>query len=169
MGWTQIIFGSLLVVALLFLSLWYGVRQVAALRRPRPLEEMPLDEWRYQRSQAWRRLITSVLLLALGLMLIGALIYLETPAQNLADERAAMEKEGDASPLNPEQRGFARLYGFFWLIFLLVLMAVVFLAAVDFWATRRYGLRQHRKIIADRRAMIEREASRLRQERNGHP
>ena len=48
-------------------------------------------------------------------------------------------------------------------------MAVIFLAALDFWATRRYGLHQHRKIIADRRAMIEREVSRLRQERNGHP
>jgi hypothetical protein len=51
---------------------------------------------------------------------------------------------------------------------LLVLMIVVFMAALDYWATRRYGLRQHRKIIDDRRAMIEREISRLRQQRNGH-
>lgn len=169
MGWTQIIFGSLLVVVMLFVALGYGVRQVIALLRPRPLEEMPLDEWHYQRGQAWRRLVTSILLLVLGIMLAGALIYLETPAQHLADQRAAMEKEGDAPPLNAEQRGFARLYGYFWLVFLLVLMAVVLLAAYDFWATRRYGVRQHRKIIADRRAMIEREVSRLRQERNGHP
>jgi len=37
---------------------------------------------------------------------------------------------------------------------------------VDLWSTRRYGFRQLRRRPADRRAMIERQATRLRQERN---
>jgi hypothetical protein len=50
---------------------------------------------------------------------------------------------------------------------LVVLLAVVVLAALDLLAIRRWGLRQFRKLQADRRAMIERQASRLRQGRNG--
>jgi hypothetical protein len=168
-GWPQIIFGAILVLVLLFVSLLYGVRQFIALRRLRHAEEMPLDEANHLRSQGRRRLVTSLLLLLLGIMLAGDLIFLEVPAQQLADQRVQQERQGDTTPLSGEQRQFARFYGSFFVFFLLVLMAVVFLAALDFWATRRYGLRQHRKLSADRRAMIEREVSRLRQERNGHP
>ncbi len=168
MGWSQIVFGAVLVVLLLFVAALYGVRQVLSMRRLRHAEEMPLEERSYLVSRTRRRLVTSVLLLLLGVMLALALIYLEVPAQQLADERAEMERQGDVAPLRDEQRLFARFYGGFWIVFLLVLMAVVFLAALDYWATRRYGLHQHRKLIADRRAMIEREVGRLRRERNGH-
>jgi hypothetical protein len=164
-GWTQIVFGAALVVVLLFVALLYGVRQIVALRRMRLPEELPPGEWNYQRSQARRRLVMSFLLLVLAVMLAVALIYLENPAEQL---KQTLEQQGEEKPLDPEQRGFARLYAIFWIIFLLVLMAVVLLAALDFWATRRYGIRLHRKLIADRRDMIEREVSRLRQERNGH-
>ncbi|HEY7427420.1 MAG TPA: hypothetical protein VH682_24515, partial [Gemmataceae bacterium] len=167
-GWTQIIFGGVLVLVLLFVAALYGVRQVLTLRRLRAAEEMALEERDYLHRRARRRLLMSLLLFLLGVMLMAALLYLETPAQRLADQREAQEQQGDSPPLSPEQRLFARFYTSFWLVFLLVLMIVVLLAAVDFWATRRYGLRQHRKLVADRRAMIEREVSRLRQERNGH-
>lgn len=168
MGWTQIIFGAVLVLVLLFVAILYIVRQVLALRRLRATEEMALEERAYLHSRARRRLATSSLLFLLGVMLAAALIYLEAPAQQLADARDQMRQQGDDAPLNSEQRTFARVYLGFWILFLLVLMAVIFLAALDYWATRRYGLRQHRKIIDDRRAMIEREVSRLRRERNGH-
>lgn len=168
MGWTQIIFGAVLVLVLLFVAVLYGVRQVISLRRLRQAEELPPDESTHLRSQARRRLITSLLMLLLGVMLAGDLIFLEVPAQQLADQRAAMEREADPTPFSPAQRTFARFYAGFFVLFLLVLMAVVFLAALDFWATRRYGLRQHRKLIADRRDMLEREVARLRQERNGY-
>lgn len=168
MGWPQIIFGAVLVLVLLFTSILYIVRQIMALRRLRAVEEMALEERTYLHSRARRRMVTSILLLLLGVMLAGGMVYLEEPAQRLADNQAAKEQSGDTTPLDPEQKLFARLYGAFWILFLLVLMAVIFLAALDYWATRRYGLHQHRKIIADRRAMIEREVSRLRRERNGH-
>jgi hypothetical protein len=167
-SWPQIIFGAVLVLVLLFTSILYIVRQIVALRRLRAVEEMGLEERAYLHSRARRRIVSSILLLLLGIMLAGALIYLEAPAQRLADEQAAKEQQGDTSPLPPEKRGFAQFYAWFWLLFLLVLMAVIFLAALDYWATQRFGFRQHRKIIEDRRAMLEREIARLRQERNGH-
>lgn len=168
MGWTQILFGAILVVVLLSVAVLYIVRQVLALRRLRTTEEMPLEERIYLHGRARRRLVTSLLLLLLGGMLLVDLLYLEVPAQQLADQREKSQQQNDSPSLNEEQRSFARVYGWFFVLFLLVLMIVVFLAGLDYWATRRYGLRQHRKLLDDRRAMIEREVSRLRQERNGH-
>jgi flagellar biosynthesis/type III secretory pathway M-ring protein FliF/YscJ len=168
-GWTQIIFGAVLVLVLLFVAILYIVRQIIALRRLRAAEEMPLEEHAYLYSRARRRLITSLLMFLLGGMLVVDLLFLEVPAQQLADhQHERMQREGDVPPLDEEQRSFARVYGWFFIFFLIVLMVVVFMAALDYWATRRYGLRQHRKIMDDRRAMIEREISRLRRERNGH-
>jgi uncharacterized membrane protein YjgN (DUF898 family) len=167
-GWTQIIFGVVLVLVLLFVAILYIVRQIIALRRLRASEEMPVEEHAYLYSRARRRLVTSMLLFLLGVMLASALVYLEVPAQRIVEEQEAKEQQGDMTPPASEKRGFLQFYTSFWLLFLLILMAVVFLAALDYWATRRYGLRQHRKIMDDRRAMIEREISRLRRERNGH-
>jgi hypothetical protein len=167
-GWSQIIFGAVLVLVLLAVAILYGVRQVQTLRRLRGAEEMPLEERDHLHRRARRRLFMSLLLLLLGGMLTAGMVFLEAPAQQLAEQREAQQQQGDSSPLSPEQRPFAWLYGIFWIVFLLILMAVVLLAALDLWDIRRYGLRQHRKLLADRRAMIEREVARLRQERNGH-
>lgn len=168
MGWSQIIFGAILVLVLLFVAVLYIVRQVLALRRLRATEEMALEERAYLHGRARRRLVTSLLLLVLGGMLLIDLVFLEVPAQRLADQRAKMQQQSDSPPFNEEQRSFARVYGWFFVLFLLVLMIVVFLAGLDYWTTRQYGLRQRRKLLDDRRAMIEREVTRMRQERNGH-
>jgi ABC-type Fe3+ transport system permease subunit len=167
-GWPQIVFGVVLIAALLGVAILYCIRQVRALRGLRDAEAMALEERSHQRRQAWRRLVTCALMFVLALMLAAALLFLEAPAQHLADERAALEGQANPPPLTPQQLPFARFYGVFWIAFLLVLMAIVLLAALDLLATRRYGLRQHRRLQADRRAMIEHELSRLRQERNGH-
>lgn len=168
MDWTQILFGAVLVFVLLGTSVFYTVRQIVARKRLRAVEEMSVEERAYLLSRVRRRLVMSIFLFMLGVMLAGALIYLEAPAHQLAEERAAMRQQDDAQPLNPEQRGFVRLYLGFWIVFLLILMAVVLLAAWDYWATRRYALSQHRKISDDRRAMIEREIARVRHQRNGY-
>jgi hypothetical protein len=164
--WPQVVFGVLLVVGLLALAVVVGWRQVLALRRLRGESNLPPEDLRYERGKAWRRLVSSVLTLVLAGLLAGALVYLEGPAQRVADERAA---SGDLNKELPaELKPFARLYGYTWIALLLVLMVWVLLAGVDLWATRRWGLRQQRKLQADRRAMIQRQAARLRRERNGH-
>jgi hypothetical protein len=163
----QIVFGGLLVVVMGGVSSYYIRSQLQALRGLRANMDLAPEERRHLIHQAWRRLINSGLLMLLGLLLLGALVVLEAPAQNLADERAAVENQPNPPELTPEQRQFSRIYGWFWIVFMLVLMVIVFIAALDLWATRRYGLRQHRQLQADRRAMIEEEVLRIRQARNG--
>ncbi|HZY91006.1 MAG TPA: hypothetical protein VFE78_39655 [Gemmataceae bacterium] len=169
MGWPQIIFGAVLVAALLFLALYYGWRQVVVLRRLRRNPDVPCgDERRYQHRQAVGRLVNSVLLLVLAALLTGIMAYLETPTQQLVRQHDEAVAGGQAPPeLTPEQRRLVRVWGGLWVALLVVLLAVVMLAALDLWAIRRWGLRQYRKLQADRRAMIERQAARLRHGRNG--
>jgi hypothetical protein len=45
---------------------------------------------------------------------------------------------------------------------------MIYVALMDIWAVRRFGLRQTRQLQADRRAMLERQIALMRTERNGH-
>lgn len=166
MSWSEIVFGSCLVVVLVTLSLLVGRRQILQLRKLRT-QALPDEEMRWERRKAWRRLVSSALLFLLAALFVGLLVAYEPEAGRLADEREAFE-QANAPPFTPEQRVFLRVWGGLVLAILLVLLAVVFLAGVDLWATRRYAFRQFRKLQADRRAMVERQAQRMRQERNGH-
>jgi hypothetical protein len=157
-SWPQIVFGGLLVAVLLFLSLFYAWRQVRALRELRARPNLPAEEVHYEHGKAWRRLINCGLTLVLAGLLAMALLYLEAPAQALAD------RPPGSPPFTADQRDFVRLWGWNWIVILLVLLLVVALAGVDVWATHRYGLRQLRQLQADRRAMIERQVARLREE-----
>ena len=158
MPWTQIVFGSCLVAVLLSLAGYYAWRQLRQLRQTAGSGEAGSEEGIYLRRQAWRRLVCSGLMVVLALLLVGALLFLEAPAQALADRGADAAEQ-------PGERAFVNLYSSYWLAFLLVLMALVVLAGVDFWAIRRYGLRQLRRLHADRRAMIARQWALLRQQR----
>jgi hypothetical protein len=164
MGWPQIVSGALLVAVLAGAAGAFAWGQVRALRRLATTPDLPDDERRQQRGQAWRRLIGAGLLLVLAIMLVWILLFLENPAQLLADQ-------SDATPGRVEwtdaQRDFIRYYSVFWIVFLLILFLLVMLVGYEVWSLRRYALRERRKIQADRRAMIERQANRLRQERNG--
>jgi hypothetical protein len=166
-GTPQITFGSALAVTMVALAVFYGARQVRALRRLRQADPSAA-ETRYRRTQARVRLASSALILVLAGLLGGALAFLEGRAERLANERVAARQEaGQDPPATPEERAFFRLYSTYWAGILLVLLAVLVLAFVDLWSTRRFGRAEHRKLQADRRAMIARQVERLRQERNG--
>jgi hypothetical protein len=164
-GWPQLVIGILLVVLLCGLAVYYAWRQRRLLIELRSSDQ-PEEEQTFFRRQAYRRLVNSVLLFILAGQLLGALVFLEDYAQRLANLRNAQPR---GTPLTPEQRDFAWFYSWYWITFLLILLAVVILAAVDFWATRRFGQAQHQKINQERTQMLESQLNRLRQERNGHP
>jgi hypothetical protein len=169
--WDQLLVGLTLVAGLLLLSVYYAWRQIKALRQP--IEAGSVEDI-YRRGQIRRRLISSGLLFILALQLAGALAFLEDRAQQQAeraDARADFRERGGIAQPAPDERSFARFYSAYWLSILVVLAAVVSLAFVDLWATRRFAVQAHRQLRAERREMIDRQIARLRQEkqeRNGH-
>jgi hypothetical protein len=161
-GWSQIVFGALLVAILLLLSGYYGKRQFVVLRRLRH-ETLPGEENRHERLKAYRRLVSCGLLLVLGLLLAGVLLWLEPATQRILDDH-----KGEPAPViyAPDELWMIRVWGGSWVAILVLLLVVVALAAVDLWSTRGHALRQFRKLQADRRAMIQRQTGRLREERD---
>ena len=164
---SQIIFGTLLILVLLALAGYYAWRQVQTLRGLSAAEELAPEEHQYLRRRSWRRLIGSGLMIVLAVLLGGMMLFLEGPAQELTDFSAAARNQGEEPQLTPEQRRLRTLYTCWVIGLLLCLLAMLTMAALDILATRRFGLRQFRRIQADRRAMIERQAARIRQQRNG--
>lgn len=165
MGWAQTISGVLLVIALLVVGgyfLWSQWRALDSLARETTL---PPDEHLYHRRQAYRRFTAGVLILMLAVMLVGAFLFLEAPAQALADERDSFPDPETRPPLTEQQRIFARMYGLYWLFFLLLLLALVMIGAWDYLALRRFSRTQRRQIQEDRKAMIAQQARRLRRDR----
>jgi hypothetical protein len=157
--WNERVCGVLLVAVLTVLAGFYSWRQVFMLRRLRGPHGLSDEEARWRRGQAWRRLCGSALMLALAALLAWAVLVAGERAQSLADQGPVAD--------TPEAHHFFRLYTAVWILFLILLLGLVIRAAVDVWFTRRFSLRQQRKILAERRAMLEREVARLRERRNG--
>ncbi len=164
----EFIFGVLLVVLLLAMAGFFAWRQYLALRSLRHAPGTSPEDRRYTRNQAWRRLVCSGLMVLLAVMLGAWLFYLGKPLGEWVALSDAAADRGQPMHLDPEQKRFATLYLYYWLFALMLLLALISLAAVDFFAIRRYGQRHYRQIQADRRAMIEQELIRLRSQRNGH-
>jgi UPF0716 family protein affecting phage T7 exclusion len=165
-SWSETLFGYAIAAFLVAMALVMGWRQVRQLRRLRT-QALPDEEMRWERRKAWRRLVSAGLLLLMGGLLVTILSVYEPAAMRWADQRDQLG-QADRPPMTADEETFLRVWIGSWIALLLLLLAVVALAGVDLWATRQYGVKQFRKLQADRRAMIERQAIRLRQERNGH-
>jgi len=165
---TQAIFSAVLIVVLLGLAAYYAWRQVQALRGLRGQENLPPEDRRYVRNQAWRRLACSGLMVVFA-GLLGGSFFIEPIAQELINRGDAAQAENPEGPVfGADEKPFVRFFTAYWISALLVLLGMVVLALWDLLAIRRFGARQFRKLQADRRAMIERQAARLRHEGNGH-
>jgi hypothetical protein len=161
---TQILFTSLLILVLVGLAAYYAWRQVQALRGLRHSDNLPPEDRRYVRNQAWRRLACSALMLLFAGLLAGS-FFIEFRAQDLVNLGDAAQARNERPDLDPEQQRFFNFYTLYWVTALLVLLGIMGTALYDLLAIRRFGQRHFRKLQADRRAMIERQAERLRQER----
>ena len=166
MGWPQLVTGLLLTAVLLASAAVFAVAQVRLLRGPVRSPELPDEERRYLRRRAWRRLFGCLLMAVLAGLFVG-MFFLEGPAQQLADAQMAAADAGEEFQPDEAQKQFGLFYRWYWIVLLLALLALLATAVVDLLATRRFSLRQYRRLQADRRAMVERQVARLRQERNG--
>jgi hypothetical protein len=157
-----------LVAILIVLASYYGWRQLQALRRLQISGDTSQEEQHFVRHMAYRRLIASGLMILAAGLLLGT-YWLNPRALEISGKMKAAQEKPEEPGATGEEKQFMKFYISYWIVFLLVLLAILVFAGLDLFATRRFGITQHRKIQADRRAMIEGEAMRLRQDRNGHP
>jgi hypothetical protein len=131
-----------------------GRYQFRNLRRLRGGESLASDDRRYLIGQCRRRIVNSGLLLILAGMLAGD--YFGGGMEELG--RIATLKE-----LNPpqeateEDRTFVRILVVYWIVFLVILFAVVVVAIADYSATTLYGRQQLRRIRAEQSDLLERD------------
>ncbi len=167
MRWSEVICGSILLVCLGALGAYTGVRQWLVLRKLRAKPDLPDQEQSFIRFHARMRLVTSGLLLVLAGLLGCAQGFLGPPFQRVLEAGAAYQQAGSQEhALTEPDKQVVRAYAWFYVAILLVLLVVVILVGFDLWSIRRYALREQRKLLEDRRAMIARQAHRMRQERN---
>jgi hypothetical protein len=156
-NFSELLVGAMLVLALLGLAGYFAWRQFKvryALVQDRAL---PPDERAFLIRQTRRRLICSVLMVLFAGFLIGW-YFIEPNFRDL--EPPAGHEPGKAPPL-------VELLALYWITALVVLFGILVLAGMDFFATARYAMRQKKLLQAERRAALETEVARLRQQRNG--
>lgn len=159
--YSQSFYAAALVLVLLGLAGYFGWRQRQVLQNLKLQTDLPDADRRYVRNQAWRRLASSALMVAVALLMAGSFL------SGLEDQATELAARADPH-LTPEQSRLARFWGAYWIVVLLLVLGILFLAAWDVLAIRRYGLRHRRQIQADRREMIEQQIAIYRSQRNGH-
>jgi hypothetical protein len=159
---------SVLVVILVAVGVYYLRKSVRELARTTPEFEMLPEDRTYVRRQAWRRIVNSGLMFLLAAIMVGSYASgVQERASDIAREREQAAVGGFKPPLTQEQSEFAQLFTGLLITMLILLGLIVMLAGVDLFATRRYALTQLRRIQSDRRAMLERQLARWREERDG--
>lgn len=148
----EIVFGALLVLVMLAVAVYFTWRQRVAARSLPALEDE--DTRLYVRRQIRRRLLSSAMLVVLALMLVGWWLLEST-----------LTLEADAAKVQAAQQRVAEIFIYYWGAFLLVLLTVLLLAALDLLANARFGIRQQRKLENDRHLMLHEEAAKLRRDR----
>jgi hypothetical protein len=159
----------LLAVVVAVLAVGFGSQQRNTLHRLRSPSELPQDESKYLRTQAWLRIACCALMLVLAGLVAGAYASgMEARVTDLGRTIQAHRDRGEEVVISPEDKLFRKLYGGYWSGTLLVLFAIVVLAGIDIWMIRRFQRRGLAKINADRREMLEEQVAILRSRRNGH-
>ena len=129
---SELIYGGILVVVLLGLACYYCLRQVQMLRGLRLPDERSPEDREFSRRQAWRRLLSSVLMVVFAGLLAGSVAFTPTVRRFAAQNEAAIAKNQERLPDADEQR-FTKIYTSYWIVALLVLLAILVLAGLDLW------------------------------------
>lgn len=145
----ELAFGAVLVVGLLAAAVAFGWAQRSALTRAAAL---PDEERLYERRRAYRRIVGCVLLAVMAVLLVVQYGLWEWRVRHIA------------LPVADDDKPYVRLWAGAWVALLLALLTVIVLTALEAFAARSRTLRQYRQLAADRRAMIARQADRLREE-----
>jgi hypothetical protein len=164
---SEVVITGAFVVVLVSMAGYFGWRQWRALQGLRGGSDLSPEDRRYTRKQAWRRLVCSGLMILLAGLFVA---YFEVGGSvgRLVDIGEANREQNAQRPLTDEEKQQVSNLTYLTMAMLAIVLAVFALAVVDFVAIQRYGRRHFLQIQADRQAMLERELTRFRGERNGH-
>lgn len=154
-----------LALVILGLAGFFLFRQIIGFKAWRVDPALTEDDRRYLFSQGRRRIVCSLLMIVLAGFLVGWVFI--APNMMEAVPAAGADPNREAGKLPEGMRGLI----YYWIIALVVLFVILALAALDLFATARYGLRNQKHLVDERRSLIEGEIERLkriRRERNGH-
>lgn len=123
-----------IAVSLIVIAVYFGRRQFQLLKSLHSAELLSPVRVTHLRSQAHRRLFSSLLLIVLAGMLIGLLFFEYDPDRLKADNPNADGKQA------------MRFLSYYLITMLMVLMVLLVQAVLDFWATTRFGLIQQKQL-----------------------
>lgn len=148
---SELIFGLMLVIGLLVAAGTFGWAQRAALSRA---DLLPDEERLYERRRAYRRLVGCALLAVMAILLVVQYLLWEWRVKLVVQ------------PIPDEDKMAVRFWIGSWIALLLCLLVVVSLSAYEAFVVRYRTLKQYHALSEERRAMIQRQAERLRDEHN---
>jgi hypothetical protein len=153
----EITIGLLFAIALVAVATYFAWRQRATLRTLRSDMTIPKDQRRFLLKQSQRRIFGSLLLYLLAAMLVGALFLDWDPRRMSLDGIPGRDDETAKQAL--------RFLGFYTMSMLLLLLVVLALAVLDFWATARFGMQQQKLLFKEHQEMLEAELAEHRHRR----
>jgi len=141
--------GILIAAVLLLIAGYFIVRQRHTLQTVRADTQMPSEQRRYLYKQSWRRLFGAVMLIILGAMMFGSVFLDYDPPGAAQQGELAADKEAAKQTV--------RFLSFYLMTMLLILLVILALAVLDFWAVARFGRYQQKQLIQEHHAMLEAE------------
>jgi uncharacterized membrane protein YjgN (DUF898 family) len=156
----ETILAAALVIFTVGVAAVFGWRQFRQLRRANPSADSADRQFTIRSSR--RRLVISVMLAIVGL-LIGAtyLTGLDRSVLAIGDQ---LDNAAERPPLTDAQLRVVRIYGAMWIGILVLLLGIVIGVGIDLYSMRRHFRQSHNRILADRRAMMERQLALMRAE-----
>jgi hypothetical protein len=155
---SEYIFGGSLVIVLLGSAGYFAWRQKRTLRSLADPNMLTPEDRLYVHKQVRRRMLCSVLMVALAGMLIGWFFIGGELTQQAPPQPADGQAKPDVS---------VHLITLYVIVALLILFGIILLSITDLMATARFGFRHQRRLENERREMLEEQAAILRQQRNG--
>ena len=163
---SESVWATILVIGVIGLAGYFAWQQRRALRRLKQTDNLHPEERHYQRQHAGRVFVCCILMILVAAMVGGWYAFgLDEEARQLSQQAAG---QAENEHLDPSQQRSLTFITFYWIVAILFVLGMIYVALMDIWAVRRFGLRQTRQLQADRRAMLERQIGLMRAERNGH-
>lgn len=156
----EAILAGVLAALLVGVAAYFIRQQVTTLRQLKIGDPAPREDKIYLHKQVNRRLLCSLLMILLAGMLLGSL-FLDDWLRGPPLDQEQIDRL-EVGQLDKEKREVAGAKVVYWVAILFLLFVMLFLAILDLMATARFGLRQHRQLESERKAILQAEVARWR-------